>query len=346
MNKKKVIIIGIASFLIVFGSIFGYIYMKLAQYRHVEIDRSDEALGITERMPEPEEDMEEVRDDIVHIALFGVDRRNQKDLGRSDAMLIATLDFKHDKVKLTSLMRDIYVPIEGHGHTKLNHAYAYGGAELAIKTINQNFGTDIRDYVTVDFFTLENIIDAIGGVELEVKEEEVPFINHFMGETARIQNKEVVPLLKGGVQRLNGMQAVSFARIRSVGNGDFERTDRQRQVLSAILQEVKRQGSTAIPSLFLKISPHIETSLDQGTILSLGYEYFKHQPMELEQQRFPLDDEWDSLRVNGVWYMNAHIEKMRERIQNYLYKDISPNEQEAYQAETPLVEANHLLGPY
>lgn len=326
MNKrKKVVIISVASFFIVFGSIFAYIWVQLSSYRHVTIDRSNESLGITEPPPKPEKVAEQRREDIIHIALFGVDRRSEKDLGRSDAMMIATIDFKHDKIKLSSLMRDIYVPIEEYGHTKLNHAYAYGGAELAIKTINQNFGTDIRDYVTVDFFTLEKIIDAIGGIELLVKEEEIEAINHFMEETARIQNKEVIPIVESGIQRLNGMQAVSFARIRSVGNGDFERTDRQRQVLSAILQEVKRQGSSAIPSLLLKISPHIETSLDQGTILSLGYEYFKHQPMELEQQRFPLDDEWQSMRINGVWYMDANIEELREKIQAYLYEDISPN---------------------
>lgn len=331
-KKKWGWIIGGSLLAILLGSI-GYIGFIASKIQTVEIATSDKALGITAPVKEvivkkptitEKVEVEKERTDIINIALFGVDRRNSKERGRSDSMMIATLDFKNDKIKLTSLMRDVYTPVEGHGNTKLNHAYAYGGAELAIKTINQNFGTDIRDYVTVDFFALEKIIDAIGGVDIDVKPEEVDYINQHMQETANIQKKEMVKVESEGVQTLNGMQAVSYARIRYVGNGDFERTERQRRVLSAMLSELKTVNKATLPQLLMKVSPYIETSLEREEILLLGYDYLKEAPFTMEQQRFPLDGTWSSATINGGWYMKTNLEQMKEQISDYLYEDINP----------------------
>lgn len=338
-RKKKRMWMTIIFFLMLIGGFLLYMYISLTNFNKVDIEQSNEALGIT--TPKENNIVTEIEEseseEIVNIALFGVDRRNSADKGRSDAMMIATLDFKHDKIKLTSLMRDMYVPIEGHGQTKLNHAYAYGGAELAIKTINQNFGTDIRDYVTVDFFALESIIDAIGGVEINIKPEEVEYVNKYMQETARIQKKSVIPLEGDGIQELNGMQAVAYARIRYIGNGDFERTDRQRRVLSSMIQKVEKQGNSSIPQLLLKVTPHIETSLSRSDILSLGYEYFKQQPLPIEQERFPMDGDWSSAIINNGWYMKADLDSLKNQITSYIYEDIHPSD-EPHMREEPLDE--------
>lgn len=328
-KKRKKAIFITSSVLLLFVSIASYMYLKVTNFNRVEIDQSDQALGITQSPPQPTKPVvstieEAEREDVVNIALFGVDRRNTKERGRSDSMMIASIDFKNDKIKLISLMRDIYTPIEGHGNTKLNHAYAYGGPELAIKTINQNFGTDIRDYVTVDFFALEAIIDAIGGISLDIKPEEVEYVNKYMQETANIQKKEIIPLEIDGIQTVNGMQAVAYARIRYVGNGDFERTERQRRVLTAMLEKVQRQGKSAIPQLLLDVTPHIETSLTRSDLLSLGYEYFKQQPLQLEQERFPMDGYWSSATINGGWYMKTDWNVLKEQVTNYIYEDIHP----------------------
>lgn len=341
-KKKWLWVSGMLIFFLEIPALAGwYWWGKMTQYHHVEINKSDKALGISsdikpssslkEKEKESSSKREEERqmikeseDKIIHIALFGVDRRSMKERGRSDAIMIGTIDFIHRKVKLTSLMRDLYVPIENHGYTKLNHAYAYGGPELAIKTINQNFGTNIRDYVTVDFFTLEKIIDAIGGVQIEVKPNEIPLINRHMKEVAAIKGEKAILLKRSGIQRLNGMQAVAYARVRYVGNGDFERTERQRKVIMAMIEEIQRQGVASIPSLIAKISPYVETSLDSSTILNLAYEYFKHQPMSLEQQRFPMDGKWKGVRIDGRWYIKTNLKEMREMIMDYLYRDISP----------------------
>lgn len=333
-RKKKLVFIGSISLILLLG-ICVYFYFQFTNFKHVKIDQSDQALGIESPTPPSsqsnpqsiEQSQKEVAsEEIVNIALFGVDRRNENDRGRSDAMIIATLDLKHKKVKLTSLMRDLYVPVDGHGYTKLNHAYAYGGAELAIKTINQNFGTNIRNYVTVDFFALEAVIDAIGGVEIDVKPNEVKYVNEYMKETAQLQNKEMIPLTASGKQTLNGMQAVSYARIRAVGNGDFERTERQRLVLSAMLDKVKSKGATAIPKLLFEVTPHIETSLSRGDILPLAYEFFKQQPLVLEQERFPMDGDWKGATINGSWYMRSDLSLLKEQITSYLNDDIHPKE--------------------
>lgn len=342
-NKKRyvfwTVLIGVILLIAGFG--FYKVY-KATSYNHVSIDRSDEALGIgtspvvettpldTESKPRSEEEIAEQNTvqwngKIINIALFGLDRRSQKEVGRSDSMMILTLDFLHNKIKLTSLMRDLDVPIEKHGTSKLNHAYAFGGPELAIKTINQNFGTDVRDYVSVDFFTLEKIIDVIGGVQIDVKAKELNMLNEQMNETAGIQNKKPIYLKEAGMQTLNGMQAVSYARIRYVGNGDFERTERQRRVIMAMVDQVKEKGASVIPSLLLEVSPYIETSLDRQDILSLAYKYFKEGHMEMEQERYPLDGSWKAgFNASGGWIMKVDMEKMKTSIQNYIYQDINP----------------------
>jgi LCP family protein required for cell wall assembly len=329
-SKKKMIAIISVSLLVLIG-IALYMYFRVTNFNTVKIDQSDKALGITQSPPQKSSTVtktveEPQREDIVNIALFGVDRRNMKERGRSDSMMIATVDFKHKKIKLTSLMRDMYTPIEGHGNTKLNHAYAYGGPELAIKTINQNLGTNIRDYVTVDFFTLEKIIDAIGGVQIDIKPQEVSYVNDTMRETANIEKKEIVPIEIDGIQTLNGMQAVAYARIRHI-DGDFERTERQRRVLTAMLDKVQSEGKSAIPQLLLEVTPYIETTLTRSDLLSLGYDYFKQQPLTLEQQRFPMDGEWNSAIINGGWYMKVDWKTLKEEVSNYIYEDINPSKE-------------------
>lgn len=331
-KRRKWMIASLLFFLLMLiGS--GYWLYQATEVNTVEIKQDDKSLGIervqkAEVLPmknssikqkEPKE-----REDVVHVALFGVDRRSQTETGRSDTIMIATIDYKHNKIKLTSLMRDLYVEVEGRGKTKLNHAYAYGGAELAIKTINQNFGTDIRDYATVDFFALEAIIDAVGGVELDIKEEEVLYVNRHLEETARIQKKKAIHLQDAGKQHLNGLQAVSYARIRYVGDGDFERTQRQRKVLQEMIEEVKDSTKSEMATLAIKVLPHIETSLSRSDVMELVYEYVKQSPYSTEEMRFPLDGTWNGANESGAWVMKTDIPKMKETLTDYLYNDLRP----------------------
>lgn len=313
-----------------------YIYEKATAYESVDLTLSDEELGITEENASVAEGTKS--DEIFHMALFGLDRRDPDDQhSRSDAMIIATLDFKHGKVKLTSLMRDQLVEIEGYGQDKLNHAYAYGGAPLALKTINQNFGTDIRNYATVDFFMLEDIINAIGGVTLPINEEERKELNAQLRE----QNKPTFQ--QSGEVQMDGHTAVAYSRIRYVGAGDFERTERQRRVLQAMIVKAKEAGPYGMAKLWMTVAPYVETSLSTDKILSLGMGYHTNEKMEWEQARFPLDGMWRDGRHGGAWVMDVDLEAQKRVIQDYLYRDIPPNGMETVFKE-PLLEGR--LGSY
>ncbi|PLS19141.1 LytR family transcriptional regulator [Bacillus sp. M6-12] len=323
-RKKQIILCSILGVVVLVGGCIGYMYNQI---NHVKIDKSDEALGITrqsEAHPETDKQEEVVynkyNNDIINIALFGVDRRDSNDRGRADSTMILTVDFKHKKLKLSSLMRDMYLDIEGHGKTKFNHSYAYGGAPLTIKTINQTFGTDIRDYVTVDFFTLEKIIDEIGGVEIDVKEEEYPLVNQYMTEVANIKKDSIVELTHGGVQTLNGRQAVAYARIRYVGNGDFERTERQRKVLTQMLEKLQGINKAELPGLVMKILPYVETSLEANTIIDMGMEYLTKGMKDMEQDRFPRDGYWKPLSLKSGWYMQVDVEDTKQQLQDFIYE--------------------------
>lgn len=312
-----------------------YIGSKMMSYKHVPLHATDAELGIqpissqkgttdTKLLPSPSATPSEGK--ILNIALFGIDNRSEDERGRSDTMIILTLDFQLHKIKLTSLMRDLWVPIDSHGFGKLNAAYAYGGPKLAIKTINQVFGTDIRNYVSVDFFVLEKVIDLIGGIPMDIKPEEIKIINQYINEISAIQKKEPVHLTNSGTQSLNGIQAVAFSRVRYVGNGDFERTERQRRVLKAIEEKVNSMGAAKIPSLLMQVMPDVETSLSQSELLSLGYQYFQDGSMTTEEERFPIDGSWKAGRSDaGAWIMKVDLGEIREQAQHYIYDNVKPS---------------------
>lgn len=340
-KKKKVLFIGLAVIILLGLSLAGYVYFQFNQMKYVKIDKTNEALGINQKIGQntsinsattpsnPSVNPTTMPDNqIINIALFGVDRRNENENGRSDTMMILTIDYKHKKLKLTSLMRDLQVPVEGHGLDKLNSAYSYGGAPLAIKTINQDFGTDIHDYVTVDFFSLEKIVDAIGGVEIDVQPQEVSYINECITEVAGIEKTKPLYLTHGGTQLLNGQQALGYARIRHIGNGDFERTERQRVLLTALIKKIEAQGVTKFPQIASSLFPYVETSIDKTTALQMSLEFLKSGITTFEQERFPVDGYWKADMSTGIYYLKVDLAVMKQQIQDYIYRDIVPGSKE------------------
>jgi len=318
----KYILIVAAVLILIAGSISGYTYYQLSKVNTVEISKKNEDLGI-KNPPVTEEKSEE----IINIALFGVDvGRDKYDVPNSDSIMIATLDRKHNKLKLTSIMRDTYVEISGYGKTKINEAYAKGGAPLAIKTLNENFNLNIRDYVTVNFFGLEKVIDLLGGVTVEVKDYELKEINTWVREVAELQHKEPVLVQHTGVQNLTGGQAVAYCRLRHVGNGDFERTDRQRRVLNELFNKVRSVGVTKYPSIVSEILPQIETSISTTEILSLGTKVLTSKIDTIEQQRFPLDGYCKGEMINEIWYLvpKPDLTDTEKQIHDFIYEDIKP----------------------
>lgn len=287
--------------LVLVGGAGFYLNHMLNQVGTHKISQSDENLGI--------KNSNEESDNITNIALFGLDRRETTGNTRSDTIMIATLDTKNKKAKLTSIMRDTYVNIPSRGMDKINHAYAYGGPELAIRTINENFDMNIRDYVMVDFFGMADIIDALGGVTIDVKPEEVSRTG----------------LSSAGLQTLNGEQAVKYSRIRYVGNGDFERTERQRKVLEQLMNKVVTAGPMEYPKLMNQLLPYVETSLSKREILKLGTSAFTSGVDSLEEYRIPVDGYAKGQKMNGIYYLVPQdLQTNVEFLHEFIYEDSKP----------------------
>lgn len=210
---------------------------------------------------------------IVNIAVFGIDSRGDSyNDTRSDANIVASIDFDNKKVTLSSIARDLYVKIPGRGYDKFAHAYFYGGAQLAVDTMNLNFDMNIKDYITVNFWAVERIIDRIDGITMNVKDYEINEINKYIRELNHVSpiGGTAKQLTKTGKQKLTGRQAVSYMRIRKVGNADYERMERQRRVLTTTIKSALTMDSVTLLAILNDCTPYIKTSLDLGEMVNLG----------------------------------------------------------------------------
>lgn len=315
-KKNKVLIISITIISVCAAVVIGgliYVYALLGKVNtDTSFDQSDVNLTDT---------YAEFDNKIINIALFGTDQRANEN-ARSDAIMILTVDTVHGKLKLTSVMRDSYVPIDGHGKTKINAAYAWGGPTLAVKTLNQIFDLNIKDYVSVNFSQLAQVVDAMGGVTIDVKQKEISYINECILEYANINNVTPTYIKNSGEQLLNGMQALGYARIRYVGNGDYERTERQRTVLEQLFNKALALSPTQYPSVLSELLPLVTTSLDSNEILGLGTKVLSKGKPVLEQGRFPLDKDVTGGMVNGTSYVIYDLDDAKEKMHRFIYEDV------------------------
>jgi LCP family protein required for cell wall assembly len=242
--------------------------------------------------------------DVVNIAVFGIDGRAGVEGDRSDAIMILSLDYENNAVKITSLMRDTYVNIPDYGYTKINAAYSYGGAELALKTINLNYDMNITDYIIVDFNSMIMIVDAIGGVDIDVDSDELYWTNIYIDDVNSVMGTSSAHLTDTGVQNVNGVQALAYCRVRYTDNGDFDRTERQREVFNQMLSKMFTLGPLELYNMVDELTPYITHSMDQNEMIYLGIKYFLMDNPEIEQSRYPLDDELKGgIYTDGVYYM-------------------------------------------
>ncbi len=267
------------------------------------------------------ENIEEIinNEKYINVALFGLDKRSENEKARSDSIIIANINFEEKKINVVSILRDTLVDIEGYGSEKLNHAYAYGGAPLALKTINSNFDLNIDKYVAVDFFSLARAIDIIGGVDIELKDYECNQINNNLVE---INNIEGLPkgtdYIKGyGLKTLNGRQAVAYSRIRKEGNGDYERTQRQRKVLMQLIRKVQGQTSEKKFEIGTEIMGQVNTNLSMEYIKNIASRILYDDEFEINQYRVPQEGTFKSEISNGMWVINADMDKNIKLLHSY-----------------------------
>ena len=292
----------------------GYVIGLLNKMDNVDLNKDN--LGIVEDDLKQYDNANKIR----NIALFGLDSTDGE-TGRSDSIMIATVDPVHNKLKLTSIMRDSYVYIDGYGQDKINHAYAYGGPELSIKTINENFGLNIEDFVSVNFSSLPIIIDILGGVDIEITEEELQYINSYINDINNKDGTNSSHISYAGLQHLDGTQALAYSRIRYTAGGDYKRTERQRTVLEALFTKLTSASISSYNSLLNEVLPYVQTNLNAADILSLGTKVLSIGN-NLEQDRFPRDGYGEGAMIDGVYYLTFDIETAKQQIRDYIFNDI------------------------
>ena len=261
-------------------------------------------------------------ENITNIALFGLDTRPGDEKSHSDCMMIVTIDNTRGKIKLSSLMRDSLVEIDGYGEDKLNAAYFRGGPSLAIRTINENFGTDIKDYVAVDFEQLVEIIDALGGVEINVQNDnELTELNRVIKDYGTEQNKTFSGVESTGLQTLDGVQALCYGRIRKGNTGDdWARVERQGVVLNAIFTKLQNLGASELIGTMRKLIPYVTTSLSPTEIAPLIVGAVKNGVPTLEHTRVPLDGEWTYSGASSE-FITYDLDVAADHIHAYIYND-------------------------
>ena len=241
----------------------GYIFIqqKFAKMQNVDINK--EELNISEQV---EEHLAEYR----NIAIFGIDSWGSYETGdRSDCIILASLNETTGEIKLISVYRDTYVQIEGHGFDKINHAYQFGSAELALKTLNTNLDLNIKEFVTVNFDAVAEAIDLLGGVEIEVDKDELKYINGYIKDVSQKAGKKTKNITKTGKQLLDGVQAVAYSRIRYTEGWDYKRTERMREVLAGMLEKLKTKSLAEINGFIDKLLPMVYTNITTNDMISL-----------------------------------------------------------------------------
>ncbi len=294
------------------------------RYKQNSLLQSEEDLGINAdfHMNAPK--------GITNIALFGIDARNENFHGLSDSIMIISIDAEHNDIKIVSVLRDSLVPIEGYGHQKINAAYNFGGPQLAVKTLNQVFNLNIRHYATVDFVSMADIIEVVGGIEAELSEAEVRNANVHIESMHRERGTALDYIKEPGKQTLNGVQAVAYARIRKVSNfngtaNDPGRTERQRLVMRQLFDKALAMDISKYPKMIRALLPYMETSLTYKDILNLAG-LLTSDGVELKEERIPADRAMIQYGMSVPGLGSCHyynLDYAAKMMNAFLFEDIS-----------------------
>ena len=319
-RKGKIIAFVFELLLLCIIVVFGYSVSKLQKINYNPIDeknilindvKSDEIKGYT------------------NIALFGVDARDTtaksliKD-AHSDAIIIASINNKTKDVKLISVYRDTCllstVPSSSGSdiYRKATETYYFGGPEAAINMLNTNLDMDITDYVTVNFEALIETIDLLGGIDLEIDDNEQFYINGYMTETCEITGRPYEELTEVGNVHLTGLQATAFCRIRYGGGDDYKRTERQREVLSLMFEKAKKMDVIKLNNIIDKVFPMISTSLSSSELISMASSVMSYNLVDTIG--FPFDKKTKTIS-EGDCVFAVSLESNVEKLHEYMFGD-------------------------
>ena len=322
-NKYKHILIAVFSVIIICVVVLGagYMYIRANIYKKTEpltsehlqapVKTKEETIGYTEV------------EGITNVLLVGVDGIDfDEKYQRSDSMIIATLDSNKEKVKLTSLYRDTLVYIPGYGEEKMNLAFSLGGPELVMETIKYNFDVNIEKYIMINFAGFESIIDQIGGVEIDVKEYQLHELNKYIGQATGGGD---CPVEKAGLQILNGKQALSYARIRKGVGDDYERTERQREVLFKVAEKLQKTDVIKYFSIANKMLDYLRTNIGIMEGLNMAYTISKFSNLETEQLSIPVQELCVDEEFNGNMALRMDRYENALILNDFIFNDTLPD---------------------
>ena len=258
---------------------------------------------------------------IENILVFGVDSRGSSNIVcRADSLIIVTIDRRHNSIKLTSIMRDVRVNIEGRSNPdRINAAYAYGGVGLLINTINETFDLDIQRFAMFDFWSAASLIDSLGGVDLEVTEQEIPYLNHNLKEANDLTGQKIPDVTEAGEIHLNGAQAIAWARIRKL-DSDYVRTSRQRTVMMSLISKYSSASISSLIGLANNGLSAFETNMTNADMVRVAINSLPASD-DIQQYRVPQDGLY---QVNpNPWMMIVDYSKQVPALQEFIYGDRS-----------------------
>ena len=301
------------------------------EVEHKDIDREQIIINEEVKETHKKEERQQISKGYRNIALFGVDARDGQ-LGRgtrSDSIIIASINQDTQEIKLVSVFRDTFLNLSNDTYNKCNAAYAQGGPEQAISMLNTNLDLDITDYVTVGFGGLIDSVDALGGIEMEITEVEISHLNNYQLTMSEELGVDYIPVEHSGKQLLNGMQATAYCRIRYTKGDDFKRAERQRNVLTAMMEKAKKASVSSLTEMVNAILPEVETSLGVNEIISVlgsvsGYNVIASDGFPFEDNRtganvgskgscvIPDDLEENVVELHALLYPEAEYQPSRQ----------------------------------
>ena len=302
--------------ILVLGGVLAGFYSYIFGVLDVEQSLSDDETGIINQDYHAK--------GIVNIALFGIDSTSAEMEGRSDSIIVVTLDHEKKEIRLSAIERDTYVTIEGYGKDKINHAYAFGGPALAVKTLNQNFGLNITDYALVNFSNMVKVIDSLGGVYMDVPQKYISEVNYWINRYNGDNGTNVETLQTSGEQLVNGAQALCLARVRKSVGGTSVRAGMHEIILEACFARLKEKNVLEYPNIAKTLFSLVKTTLNSGEVTTIAAKVVL-SGYQLRDAVFPLQQDWiGGNTINGIWYRTYNTETGNENIRNFVYKGILP----------------------
>lgn len=305
-EKKVFIVLGVIVVIVLISGVVAY--HKINNIKNVQLNVPNSELNVSQETAEKSKEQ-----NIENILLLGIDKQENA----SDAIIVLSVDKKNNDINMTSIQRDSRVYFGEQRANKINYAYNYGGVELSIQKVNELYDLDIKKYVKVTFDELIKSIDYLGGVEIEITNDELKFINSYIDNINKLQNTNYSKIKSPGKQHLNGTQALAYCRIRYTEGGDAKRTERQRIVLLELFKKIKEVEPIKYPQVIADLSATVETNLSTFDILSLGQIALTRDASEIKELRLPLDGTITHINDPGYnlgWERESNVKALHKFI--------------------------------